>query len=210
MGRKPFISKKKKIYLICEGYEEYDYMDKLKVLNKWNDQYEFVLDNAEGNTKIVAKYNSLYSSGTYDCILIFCDTDGTPYETYLDIKRKIDKVHGVENSSKEVVIFGNPCTMQIILSHFEGIALTSHKKEDNRVEIRRLTGIAKYTAKESQRKRLFKLISEENYNEMVKNCERLSLDDTIVPSTNFDVFMHNFSESSSAWIKSINEKLEEE
>lgn len=45
-NRLPIISDKQKICIICEGNEDYAYLDKLNSLNVWNDQYEFFLDNA--------------------------------------------------------------------------------------------------------------------------------------------------------------------
>lgn len=44
---------------------------------------------------------------------MFCDTEKKPHEQYQDIKRKIDVFHGVDHIAEEVIIFGNPCTMQI-------------------------------------------------------------------------------------------------
>lgn len=54
-NRLPIISDKQKICIICEGNEDYAYLDKLNSLNVWNDQYEFFLDNAGGNGNIPAK-----------------------------------------------------------------------------------------------------------------------------------------------------------
>lgn len=38
-NRLPVFSDKHKICIICEGNEEYAYLDKIKSLNVWNDQY---------------------------------------------------------------------------------------------------------------------------------------------------------------------------
>ena len=43
INRLPVFSDKQKICIICEGNEEYAYLDKLKSMNVWNDQYEFPL-----------------------------------------------------------------------------------------------------------------------------------------------------------------------
>ena len=51
-------------------------------------------------------------------VFVFCDTDKKPYEQYEDIKRKINEFHGIDNAASEVVIFVNPCTMQIISRHW--------------------------------------------------------------------------------------------
>ena len=43
INRLPVFSDKQKICIICEGNEEYAYLDKLKSMNVWNDQYEIPL-----------------------------------------------------------------------------------------------------------------------------------------------------------------------
>lgn len=41
----------------------------------------------------------------------------------------------------DIVIFGNPCTMQIMLSHFAEVKLTSQSKSVNDEYIEKLVGI---------------------------------------------------------------------
>lgn len=36
----PPLKDNKKIYIICEGSEEYDYLNRLKILNVWSDVYK--------------------------------------------------------------------------------------------------------------------------------------------------------------------------
>ena len=38
-----------KICIICEGNEEYEYLNRLKNLKVWNEQYDISLVNACGN-----------------------------------------------------------------------------------------------------------------------------------------------------------------
>ena len=38
-----------KICIICEGNEEYEYLNRLKNLKVWNEQYDISLVNAGGN-----------------------------------------------------------------------------------------------------------------------------------------------------------------
>ena len=47
-SRLPAFLSKDKICIICEGDEEYDYLNRLKELRVWNEQYEVFLDNADG------------------------------------------------------------------------------------------------------------------------------------------------------------------
>ena len=117
-----------KICIICEGDEEFEYLEKLISLDVWSKKYCFQLENAEGNGNIPARYQDKFQNGSYNLVLIFCDTDKKPYEQYVDIKRKISEFHGVENAADHVVIYGNPCTMQIIIEHWDDVVLGSHKR----------------------------------------------------------------------------------
>lgn len=49
-----------KICIICEGNEEYEYLDCLNKLNVWNKQYQINLVNAGGNGNIPARYQDRY------------------------------------------------------------------------------------------------------------------------------------------------------
>lgn len=54
-NRLPNINHKTKISVICEGPEEYDYMETLSRLKVWSEKYEFDLVNAGGNGNIPAR-----------------------------------------------------------------------------------------------------------------------------------------------------------
>lgn len=208
-SRLPRFLNKRRICIICEGDEEYEYLERLKILDVWNQQYEILLDNADGNGNIPARYQDRFQNGTHDIVLVFCDTDRKPYEQYIDIKRKINDIHGMESAAEQVVIFGNPCTMQIILEHWKEIKLNSQAKKVNAAIIQELTGIKKYKGKAEQRRELFSGITKENYLDMKERIERLSDDDTIKGSSNFGRFLKYFSSEDSSWIDEINKKLEE-
>ena len=49
-----------KICIICEGNEEYEYLNRLKNLKVWNGQYDISLVNAGGNGNIPARYQDRY------------------------------------------------------------------------------------------------------------------------------------------------------
>lgn len=120
-----------KICIICEGNEEYEYLNRLKNLKVWNEQYDISLVNAGGNGNIPARYQDRYQNGADELVLVFCDTEKKPHEQYEDIKRKINEFHGVDNAADEVIIFGNPCTMQIISKHWTNESLKSPAKPVN-------------------------------------------------------------------------------
>jgi len=64
---------KKKICLICEGYEEYDYIERLLSIGVWSKSYSFDLVNAASNGNISARYQDKYQSDFFDIVLAFCE-----------------------------------------------------------------------------------------------------------------------------------------
>ena len=194
----PKIFSGSKICIICEGDEEYEYLDKLISLGVWSNKYQFILENADGNGNIPARYQDKYQNGSYDVVLVFCDTDKKPYEQF----------HGVNNAADYVIIFGNPCTMQIIIEHWGGITLDSNTKKRNAPIILKFTGIENYKGRADQRQELFSKITKENYWDMLERIKKLPNDDTLVGSSNFGRFMEWFSSDNEEWIQGINEALD--
>lgn len=205
-----YISEKDKICIICEGNEEYDYLDKLKSLGVWNERYDFFLENAEGNGNIPARYQDKYQNGSYDLVLIFCDTEKKPYEQYEDIKNKVNALHGQDKVADEIIIFGNPCTMQIVLLHIKPILLKSPAKKTNSPYIKSCFGVDNYKGRKDQRDKIFAQITESNYHQMCTAIQNLPTNDTVVGSTNFLKYINYFSSASDEWILSINALLEQE
>lgn len=205
----PTFSDKPKICVICEGDEEYAYLERLIVLNVWNTQYKILPDNAGGNGNIPARYQDRYQNGSYELVLVFCDTEKKPYEQYEEIKQKINEFHGVDNAADEVVIFGNPCTMQIIIKHWADDNLKSPAKKINASLIKEYTGVENYKARADQIKEVMKHITIENYKDMRKRVSRLEVDDTVKGSSNFGEFIKLFESDDVGWIDEINSKIEE-
>lgn len=152
-----------KVCIICEGYEEYEYFDRLIKLNIFNKVYDINLVNAKGNGNIFARYQDIYQQNKYHLIFIFCDTEKKPYEQFNDIKNKIDEFYDHKGISDKIVIFANPCTMQIILLHFGEIIIKSNQKSKNAEDIEKMTGIKGYNASEEKRNELFNKITKDNY-----------------------------------------------
>ena len=209
-NRLPKIFTGSRICIICEGDEEYDYLEKLISLDVWSKEYCFQLENAGGNGNIPARYQDKYQNGAYDLVLVFCDTDRKPYEQYVDIKRRIDEFHGVENAADKIMIFGNPCTMQIIIEHWGDVRLCSNNKKKNAPVIYDLTGIEGYKGRKEQRRKLFSQITTENYQEMRERIKQIPWDDTVEGSTNFGRFLDYFSSDEGEWIKTINRIVDDE
>ncbi|MCL2859354.1 MAG: hypothetical protein FWF46_02040 [Oscillospiraceae bacterium] len=198
--------KGRRICIICEGYEEVDYITALIGKAIFSNKYEFITVNAKSINTIVSRYQDKYQSNSYDLVLIFCDTDKSPSEKYYELKQKINDFHDVEIADS-IVIFGNPCTMQIILSHFSNIKLTSQSKSINAQYIKQHIGIENYSASKEQRNELFSKIKRENYELMKKNISKLATDDSITSSTNFLQFLDKFESDDDNWIDEINNRL---
>jgi len=196
----------KKICIICEGFEELEYIEALNKKAVFASKYDFVLVNAKSIDTIFARYQQKYQSDSYSLVLIFCDTDKYPSESYLELKRKINEFHDADVAD-DIVIFGNPCTMQIMLSHFAEVKLTSQNKSVNSKYIEKFVGISNYKATEEQRKELFGRIKRENYEVMKDNIAKLSTNDKEISSTNFLKFIQYFESEDESWIEEINKKL---
>lgn len=206
-NRLPQISGNHKICIICEGNEEYRYLERLKELKVWNKIYDISLVNAAGNGNISSRYQDRYQNNSYELVLIFCDTEKKPHQQYHEIKSKIDEFHGIDNISHELIIFGNPCTLQIIMKHWTDENIVSPAKKRNAELIRVNTGIEKYKAKEEQIKQLMKYITVENYKSMCKRVKILNKEDNQPESTNFGRFIEYFSSDKDNWITEINKKV---
>ena len=204
----PSIKNQTKICIICEGNEEYEYLERLKSLGVWDEKYDISLENAGGNGNVPARYQDKYQNGSYDLVLMFCDTDRKPYEQYVDIKRKIDDFHGVEGAADVVLMYGNPCTMQIVVQHWKEVCLKSPAKKVNAPLIEECTGVENYKAKKEQLDSLYAKVTRSNYADMLERVKRLPDDDTVVGSSNFARFMEGLGSGDVAWIDGINEVLE--
>ena len=200
---------KHKICIICEGNEEYEYLNRLKELKVWNEQYDISLVNAGGNGNIPARYQDRYQNGADELVLVFCDTEKKPHEQYVDIKRKINEFHGVDSAADEVVIFANPCTMQIIIKHWTDENIKSPAKKVNAPLIEKYTGVENYKGRTDQIKRVMECVTAENYVDMCRRVSELDLDDSVGGSSNFGQFVRLFESDLGKWIEDINEELEE-
>jgi len=208
VNRRPRGLDKRKICIICEGNEEYKYIERLKELHVWNDVYDVTPVNAEGNGNIPARYQDKYQNDSYDLVLVFCDTEKKPHEQYEDIKRKINEFHGVDNAADEVVFFGNPCTLQIVSKHWTDEIIMKPLKSANAPLVEKYTGIKGYKGKINQIEKMMESITADNYREMRKRIEKLSLDEKEFGSTNINRLMKFFEEGTTDWITEINNVIQ--
>ena len=207
MSRVPTLSTKHKICIICEGFEDHAYISRLLEFNVWNDIYEFIPINAKSATKIFPIYQDKYSNDKYELILIFCDTDKSPYREYLPLKNQLNEFHGNTDVSDKIVIFANPCTMQIILSHFGDVSLKNQGKKTNSDIIYELTQVKNYDAHEGQITELCSKIFRRSYEPMKERIRKINNSDDVSGSTNFIDFLEKFESNEAEWIKDINKSL---
>lgn len=199
--------KGRRICIICEGDEEEEYIKALLKKNVFSDKYNFSDPiNVKSFFNIFPRYNEKFQSNSYDLVLILCDTDKGPSNKYIELKKKINELHD-SDVADDIIIFGNPCTMQIILSHFGKIKLTSQSKSVNAKYIENFTGIVNYKATKEQREKLFGMIKRDNYETMKENVKKLSTNDQDTSSTNILKFIKNFESDNDEWINAINIRL---
>lgn len=203
----PPVRHKHRICVICEGYEDYYYFKRLIALNQWNDSYSFTPINAKSASNIPARFQNEFQNDHYEIILVFCDTDKEPYREYTQVKDKINRFLGKKRSAEKVIIFANPCTMQIMLLHFGDISLKKQGKKTNSTIIEQMTGIQNYDAHEAQIRELCSLVTRASYPEMKKRAEAINYPDTVSGSTNFSVFLNWFESSENHWIAEIRRAL---
>ena len=136
-------------------------------------------------------------------MLIFCDTEITPYDQYERLKQSLTSLFGTLKAAKSVIFFANPCTMQIVLLHFDAITLKSNQKNKNSAIIKKLTSVEEYRAEKRQRDTIMKKITVDNYAVLKKNIAAISKDDRRIPSTNFLKFLNYLESADTAWINTI-------
>ena len=209
MPKLPAINRKHKICVICEGNEDYEYMMRLLQLKVWDEAYDFIPINAKSASNIPARFQDAYQNDRYELILVFCDTDKEPYQQYAQIKKKINSCLNKQKAFEKLTIFANPCTMQIILLHFEKVSLKNQGKKTNGAIIERLTGVRDYDAHEEQIKEICGKIFRKSYKDMRQRVAEINNPDTTSGSTNFIVFLERFETSDNKWITGIQNYLKE-
>ncbi len=108
----------------------------------------------------------------------------------------------------KIVIFANPCTMQIMLLHFGNVELKNQGKKINSAVIEELTGIVGYDAHEDQIKELCNKIFRRSYEMMKERVALIDKPDTEPAATNFIKFINCFESNDVGWIKSTRTYLD--
>ncbi len=95
----------------------------------FDDVYSITVKNAKSLDNISAMYQNEYSNDNYDLVLIFCDTEVAPYKQFEQLKKKLDAFHGFQYAHRQILYFANPCTLLIVLAHFDKANLNTNDKK---------------------------------------------------------------------------------
>jgi len=200
---KPEINRRPRICLVCEGYEEEAYINALIGKGLWCN-YRFKVVNAKGAGNVTARFQNEIIADTCDAVLMFCDTDKKPFDEYLAIKSRLRAILGQKSKIENLIIYANPCSMQIILLHFgeKPVLLKTQSKHVNADIIEKLTGVSGYKAgREGQIDTICGKITRDNYALMKKRATAINRPDTVPGSSNFSTFIKYFEEQNDNWLK---------
>lgn len=199
------MNRKIRIQIICEGQEEWWYMNRLLSFKLYNsDLYLFLpVINVKTNTQLVPRYQNEYANGKSDIILIFCDVDKDIEHFNEMVNTLATNISVTFETAKKLFIYANPVTLQIVLSHFSKVSLTHVAKARNSEIVEQLTGIKNYSAKEEQIKEMMNKITYSTYEIMKQNLQELSSNVDDVPSTNFIEFLNNIEGNDASWVTNI-------
>lgn len=207
MGKLPKQKNENRVLIICEGYEEYDYLNRLKECNVWSKNFSIELKNAKSIDKIAAIYKYAYQNGSYKLIVIVCDTETEPYAQFENLRKKLNDIHGKHTAADHVIFFVNPCTLQIVLSHMTKVNIKSNQKSDNSKLIEKYFGVMDYRATEEHRAAVMRKINAVNYISMKDNISGLESKYKVTPSTNINLLFDALESGDVNWFKKINNKL---
>ncbi len=212
-GKIPRIDNRIKITIICEGLEEEQYLSKLRSFNRWNEKdLNIKIVNPGG---ISATYTYLdhdrTSGNKADYYFIFCDTGDSGKQSRIDFKEKvIDKINDDyfgKNPSKEIVIFANPCTMQIILSHFKRAHVTTEDIDTIKEYVAKTAGIRAYKKDDLHIKQLMNQINSKNYSAMKRRIHFKSRNYKRKNSTNAYKMFSRLEKKDTKWVSKAQKKI---
>lgn len=207
MSRVPIISRKHRVCVICEGMEELVYFKRLLELNVWSTVYEFIPINAQGESRIFARFQDAYNNDNYELVIVFCDTDKKPHKEYLNVKKRINDFFDKRNAARKLILWANPCSMQLILSHFGDIHLVNQGKKTNAGIIENMTGVKNYNGHETQIKEICGKIFRRSYPEMKERLTEQEYDEEKAGSSNAVLFFDRFEGDDIGWIDNIRKTL---
>ena len=195
-----------KICLVLEGFEEYFYFDKILQFPCFQkNKYSIKPINAKSASNVPGIYQEEFQKNIHELVLVVCDKDRIPTE-YDNIIKKLDSIHG-EGKGHNVVTFTCPCTLQVILSHFDEVSLSTQSKKLAQPIVEKLTGVKNYDAHHDQLKEICGKIFYRSYEVMKERVGKISTCPDDIPSTNILELLCNLESEDDSWIEEINKKI---
>lgn len=202
--------KKKNICIIGEGLEEELYLKKLINLNLFNNDLSIKIVNAKGNGNLLAKFQYEYQSCRSELIFIVCDTDKDTKKNYKDLILLINnQIFGDKKVAEKLVIYTNPCTLQVILYHFGDETLTSQGKKNKTTTkiLKKYQLLESYDGHKDEINEILKKINRENYKNMKDRIINKNTDYNIRGNTNF-IYLIDFLEKEDIdWVDQLNKTI---
>lgn len=203
----PFLLEKKlhKVCLILEGFEEYIYFNRILTFPCFQGVYDIKIINAKSASNVPAIYQEEFAKNMYEIVLVVCDKDRKPTQ-FEHIIKSLDQILG-PGKAMEVVTFTSPCTLQVILSHFGDVSLTTQAKKVARDVVKQFTGVDKYDAHQDQLNTICSQIHYRTYADMKQRVSQLSTCPDEMPSSNILELLEHLEAADAGWIANINERL---
>lgn len=200
-----------RIAIVCEGQEEMMYIKALQSLAIFCPIYEIIPvlatsgsdDRVGGAGNIPAFFQDCLTK-PFDAVFFLLDVDSHPHQAFEAVRKKVELVVGPAGFSR-FALYTNPCTLQLMVLHFEKTALISQSKMANRQIVNRIwPKIKRYDAEEWQLEEMSYSFTKENYNTMKANAKTLLNPKKYdSPSSNVVSFFENIEGDDDTWIKNI-------
>lgn len=208
-------SSKLKVKIICEGLEERQYINTLISFGKWNENLLVIPLDAGGinNVYDLFSHEWLKGDGT-KFIFILCDTGKEQKESrkvFLKIREKIDQDYK-NHASDKIVVFANPITMQIFLSHFTLPNVIHENKKENQEYIEKVSGVIGYKGRRESISKLMKQIrlAPHSYETMRLNVKLLEGPYLKEGATNASMMFDHLEDDDTSWIDNIMNEIMDE
>jgi hypothetical protein len=199
----------KRVRIVVEGAEEESYLLALKSLNVFSKKLSVSVKSADSISRVLPVFQNEFSSGKYDLVLVYCDTEGQSID-YKNLKQGLALFFGVKDVS-DLLYFGSPETMIVLINHFSlapQMSIPSDKAAQGRL-LRKL-GVnfpdKTYQASQAQLEAIHRKITLSNYQTMKMNIAHLPSSDSSLFATNALALWEGLESPSSAWSNALRKK----
>src|SRR5574344_721823 len=187
------------VRIVVEGDEEEHYLRALKGLDLFSPKACVSVKNAGNISRVLPVFQNEFSSGKYDLVLTYCDTENSNID-YRRLKSELCNYLGV-GGVDDIVFFGAPETMIVLINHFSLTPVRSIPK-DKPSQGKMLLKLAinfpdkTYQAKQHQLESIDGKINKDNYAQMKMNISQLPTLDSKPCGTNSLALWEGLEETS--------------